>query len=134
MVVTINRDLQVPFEIGAFIQNQVQYLHPEAAKNLWTGHANLFDAGPNPFQHQMKQGLILEVENRNLRPRSIYSRYGEWVIIGTTVGSFKRVFEVVRRVLGLRKIEHLSNWEMSYWAIHVWDGQSLLEPDRKSVV
>ncbi len=124
----VNTSLKTPYEIGVFIASQVPYLDSNVKGSPWAEHVGHFKGGPNPFYHQMKQGLILEVINHNHRPRSIYTRYGQWMVLGSNTGSFDKIFEVVQKTLKLRKIEELSSADTSYWAIQNWDGKALEEP------
>lgn len=129
MASSVNNDLRIPYEIGCFIASQVPYLDSSSSPvGPWAEHKPHFKSGPNPFHHQMKQGLILTVRNYIEKPESIYTRYGKWTVLCTSYGSFDKVFEVVKKTLDLKKIEEISNDNISYWAIRKWDGISLEEP------
>lgn len=128
MVSLVNNALKVPYEIGVFIASQVPYLDFNVKGKPWAQHRDYFKSGPNPLNHQMKQGLLLEVINHNQRPISIHTRYGQWTVLGGCMGSFDKVFEIVQKTLKLKKIEELSGMDTSYYAIQNWNGQDLEEP------
>jgi hypothetical protein len=128
MASSTNNNLKVPYEIGVFIASLVPCLDSNVQGDPWAVHKDYFKSGPGPSRNQMKQGLILEVINRSHMPSSIYTRYGQWKVLGSNSGSFDEIFEVVQKTLKLRKIEELSTAGTSYWAIQSWDGQGLEEP------
>jgi hypothetical protein len=118
-------DLKVAYELGSFIVSQVPCLN-EIQGDPWA-HLR-FREGPNPYHNQLKEGLLLVVDNLRHCPYKLYTRYGEWKIFGSRIGSFKKVFEVVQEKLNLRKVEELSNEDESYWAVENWNGQILDKP------
>jgi hypothetical protein len=129
MTSSANNDLKVPYEIGRFIASQVPNLDSSmSADGPWAEHQGHFKSGPHPLRHQMKQGLLLEVVNHSHRPRAIHTRYGEWVVLASASGSFDKVFEVVQKKLNLKKIEEISDKNISYWAIQSWNDITLEEP------
>ncbi|MBI3236396.1 MAG: hypothetical protein HYZ48_01610 [Chlamydiales bacterium] len=127
-------DLRIPYEIGRFIASQIPHLDddhrsvPIDFNSPWAEHKGHFQSGPRSSQCQMKQGLVLEVVNGVDCPRSIYTRYGEWKILGSSSGSFEKIFQVLQKTLNLKKIEEMSNEYISRWAIQTWNGQILEEP------
>ena len=123
-----NNDLKVPYEVGVFIASQVPYLDFNAKGEPWAEHTDRFKCGPNPVYDQMRQGLLLEVINSTHKPKTIYTRYGQWTVLGSSCGSFDKVFEVVQKTLNLKKIEEFSDKKTSYYAIQSWDGKDLEEP------
>lgn len=122
----VDKNLKVPYEIGVFIVSQVPYLDSNVKGEPWA--ISHFEGGPNPYFNQMKQGLILEVLNCNHMPISIYTRYGQWNVLGSCSGSFAKVFEVVQKTLKLKKIDELSNKHSSFYAIQNWDKKDLEAP------
>src|SRR5207249_1367082 len=94
----INQDLQVPYEIGCYITSLVPFLEddhnyaiPRALRVGW------LEDGPNPkSEHQMTEGLLLEVFKCDMKPHKIYTRYGEWKILGSSVGSFETIFTLIQ--------------------------------------
>ena len=135
MALAVNTDLKIPYEIGRFIAAQVPYLddiHPMPGNDYstapWAEHKGHFKSGPRSAAGQMKQGLLLEVINYTHKPRSIHAKYGEWLVLGGSQGSFRKVFQVLQQTLNLKKVENLSDENVSYWAIQTWDGQTLPEP------
>lgn len=118
-------DIKAAYEIGCFILAQVPGLDDKRGNPSAKVH---FRNGPNPYHNQLRQGLLLVVDNQRNCPYTMYTRYGEWKIFGSLNGSFKKVFEVVQENLKLRKVEELSNEEESYWAVENWNGQILDKP------
>lgn len=99
-----NDDLRVPHEIGCYIAAQIPRRDFDRSNELpWAIHRAIFEGGPIPHYHQMKQGLLLIVINYDQCPKSIYTRYGEWIIFHSRSGSFEKIFQIVKEKLNLKK-------------------------------
>jgi hypothetical protein len=88
-----------------------------------------YDMGPDASFFQMTQGLLLEIDNKTCAARRLYTRYGQWTIIhGASSGFFKKVFNVVKKQLHLKKFKDFPEEGTSLWAIKSWKGQAIEEP------
>lgn len=122
-------ELERAYEIGRFIASMVPYLDEVKREGCpWASHRECFQNGPNPLFIQMKQGVMVAVEKANSAPSSLYTRYGEWTVLGTVKGDFKEVFEVVKRALNLIEIKDFEDVSTSYWAVPEWQGVTLEKP------
>lgn len=128
MAAPIDHYLKVPYEIGCFIASQVPYLDLNDEGEPWALHEDQFSFGPNPFIHQMAQGILLQVVNSDKRPRALYTKYGEWMVFGPSSGSFDKVFEIVKNALNLQKIEELSDEKFSFFAVRRFEEKEIEEP------
>ena len=77
--------LQLPYEIGNFIADQVPYLDERCIEGIGTGqprafHKAYFKSGPNPFTQQMRKGILLET-GQNCIPEKLYTRFGAWTVL-----------------------------------------------------
>lgn len=89
----------------------------------------IYDMGPDANSFQMSQGLLLEIDNKTCAAQQIYTRYGQWTIMhGASSGFFKKVFNVVKMQLDLKKIKDFSEEGTSLWSIKSWNGQSIEDP------
>jgi len=123
MTSTTNTDLQIPYEIRHFIASQVPHLNWNSQGNSWAIFTP--NATPINYFYQMKQGILLEVVDDTHKPLALCTRYGSWQILGSSMGSFEKVFEVVKQRLNLRKVEELSQENRSFWAVQSWNGVML---------
>ena len=126
--VSAPQDLGRARDVALFVASQVPYLDFDVGEDPWAAHEVCFKQGPDPLHDQMKQGLLLEVLNDTYVPQSICTRCGKWKIFDASRGSFEKIFQVVQQALNLKKIESISNKEVSLWAVQSWNGEPVEEP------